>query len=102
MSHDPGLLDLQHQALIDQRSAIGDMPMSTPEEKLARFEARAQVNRALAEVYAAKQRDVEPGTVVSQALVVAARDSRESAEHAERLAQNVRARITAAREGDAR
>jgi hypothetical protein len=103
MSHDltPTQLDLRHQVLIDQRAAIGGMPIDTHEQKLARYEKRAEVSLALAEVYATKQRDVEPGTIVWQALVVAERDSRDSAERAQQIARNVRSRIAAAKkQGD--
>lgn len=95
-------LDLLHQTLIDQIAAIGDMPMDTREQRLARYETRAAVSLALAEVYAAKRKQVDPGGVLAIALVVAERDSRDSAEQAEQLVRNTRSRIESAAKGGLR
>jgi hypothetical protein len=90
-------LDARHQALIEQRSAIGAMPMDTNEERLARYTARVEVNVALAAVYAAYQEHVQAGTVVSWALTVAENDSRDAARQAQERAETALARIEAAR-----
>ena len=89
-------LDRRYRTLIEQRTAIKDMPMETDEQRLARFDTRAAVSLALAEVYAAKREQIDPGTVLSGALLAAERNARNSAEHAEQSALNTRARIESA------
>lgn len=86
-------LESRHQALIEQLRAVGDMPMDTDEQRLARYEARAEVSLALAAVYEAKKQRVPLGGVVGMALIVAERDRHIAADFAREHADNARRRI---------
>lgn len=83
----------RYRALSDEMAAARAMPLGTDEERFARFTRRVEVNVAMAELIEARAEFVDPGSLLSWSLMMAADLHRERAESAQERADSARARL---------
>ncbi|MGW4114789.1 hypothetical protein ACWEFJ_28275 [Actinosynnema sp. NPDC004786] len=89
----------EHQRLLDALTAVGQMPGGTNEEQVARFTRRAEVQNALADLYAAKRALIDATTMFGWTLGIAEQKYRDGAYESGLRADRARARIARAAGG---
>lgn len=83
----------RHRDLLADLMAAGKLPLDTEEHRITRFARKAEVQAALADLYAAKMAEVEPGTMFSWTLGIAEQAYRNESIESGLRADRARARL---------